>query len=51
MNNDTDDGSLAFLGIGKDPSNIQFHCEQEHCNYRRGKGKHARCLCNNPQTI
>lgn len=28
MNNNTDDGSLAFLGIGKDPSNIQFHCEQ-----------------------
>lgn len=22
-----DDGGLAFLGIGKDPSNVQFHCE------------------------
>ena len=22
-----DDGGLAFLGISKDPSNVQFHCE------------------------
>ena len=22
-----DDGSLAFLGIEKDPTNVQFHCE------------------------
>lgn len=25
--NAEDDGSLAFLGIAKDPDNVQFHCE------------------------
>ena len=28
MQDTNDDGSLAFLGIGKDPNNVQFHCEQ-----------------------
>lgn len=28
MQETNDDGSLAFLGIGKDPNNVQFHCEQ-----------------------